>query len=125
MSTVPHPDEAAFLAAIGEQPADALPRLIFADWLDEHGRADEAAWLRADVRLAQAYPDTDPDDLLAIKDLKPPAGVPSLWLARSLGDVTRVLGAMLLGLGRFLGPALRAFVTGLPHRPRGSEADAA
>ena len=57
MSTVPHPDEAAFLAAIGEQPADALPRLIFADWLDEHGRADEAAWLRADVRLAQAYPD--------------------------------------------------------------------
>ncbi len=30
-------DEAAFLAAIAAAPADALPRLVYADWLEERG----------------------------------------------------------------------------------------
>src|SRR5579885_649141 len=30
-------DRAAFLAAVRATPADDLPRLVFADWLDEHG----------------------------------------------------------------------------------------
>lgn len=32
---VEHPEEAAFWAAIGERPDDQLPRLVFADWLDD------------------------------------------------------------------------------------------
>ena len=31
-------DESALLAAIEANPADDLPRLVYADWLDEHGR---------------------------------------------------------------------------------------
>jgi len=35
-------DETAFLAAIADAPHDRAPRLVFADWLDEHDRPDEA-----------------------------------------------------------------------------------
>ena len=33
-------EEDAFWAAIGSNPADSLPRLVFADWLDENPRHD-------------------------------------------------------------------------------------
>jgi uncharacterized protein (TIGR02996 family) len=36
----------ALLAAIEAAPGDDAPRLIFADWLEEHGEADTAAWIR-------------------------------------------------------------------------------
>src|SRR4051812_33743754 len=32
-----HPDAAAFVRAVCDAPDDDLPRLIFADWLDERG----------------------------------------------------------------------------------------
>ncbi|MGL6094513.1 MAG: TIGR02996 domain-containing protein [Fimbriiglobus sp.] len=34
-------DREPFLHAIFAAPADDVPRLVFADWLDEHG---DAAW---------------------------------------------------------------------------------
>jgi uncharacterized protein (TIGR02996 family) len=37
---------APFLAAVLARPDDDLPRLIFADWLDEHGDADRAEFIR-------------------------------------------------------------------------------
>ena len=117
MTTRSDTDEPAFVAAIRDRPQDALPRLIFADWLDEYGRADEAAWLRADVRLAQSYPDADRDDLRAVQNLRPPDGVPSLWLAHSLGDVVQTLGAMFLALGRYLGPLFRTLRAEAPGEP--------
>jgi uncharacterized protein (TIGR02996 family) len=44
-----HPDEAAFLAAIAAAPDDALPRLVFADWLEERNDP-RAVWVRdADI----------------------------------------------------------------------------
>jgi uncharacterized protein (TIGR02996 family) len=46
----------AFLRDIAERPADDAPRLIYADWLEEHGGAAEAAraaFIRAQCRLAQ------------------------------------------------------------------------
>ena len=36
----------AFLKAIFDAPADDLPRLVFADWLDEHGNPDWAELIR-------------------------------------------------------------------------------
>lgn len=38
--------ETAFLRAIIENPDDLAPRLIYADWLDEHGDADQAEFIR-------------------------------------------------------------------------------
>jgi uncharacterized protein (TIGR02996 family) len=45
-------DEAAFLAAIIERPDDDVPRLVFADWLDEHGQPERAEFVRVQVELA-------------------------------------------------------------------------
>lgn len=42
-------DRHAFLAAIKANPDDDTPRLVFADWLDEHGEPERAAMLRVQV----------------------------------------------------------------------------
>jgi uncharacterized protein (TIGR02996 family) len=39
-------DRAAFIAAIIAAPDDDLPRLVFADWLDEHGDSARAEFIR-------------------------------------------------------------------------------
>ena len=46
-------DEAAFLAALKANPADDLTRLVYADWLDEHGDASKAEYLRQVVDLVR------------------------------------------------------------------------
>jgi uncharacterized protein (TIGR02996 family) len=50
--TAPHPDEAAFLRAICAEPADDTPRLVYADWLEEHGQGERAEFIRVQVELA-------------------------------------------------------------------------
>jgi uncharacterized protein (TIGR02996 family) len=42
----------AFLQAIVENPDDDTPRLVYADWLDEHGQPDRAEFIRLQVRLS-------------------------------------------------------------------------
>ncbi|MDB5311977.1 MAG: hypothetical protein JWO38_6179 [Gemmataceae bacterium] len=59
-------DRDALLAAILAAPDDDLPRLVYADWLDENGRAippperrtaaDRAAFIRAQIEAARAEP---------------------------------------------------------------------
>jgi uncharacterized protein (TIGR02996 family) len=51
-------EEAAFLAAIREHPDDT-PRLAYADWLQEHERAERAEFIRAQIGLTH-LPDGDP-----------------------------------------------------------------
>jgi uncharacterized protein (TIGR02996 family) len=41
-----HPDRAAMLRTILEHPEADEPRLIFADWLDDHGEHPSAAFIR-------------------------------------------------------------------------------
>jgi uncharacterized protein (TIGR02996 family) len=43
----------AFLQAIIEAPNDDVPRLVFADWLDDHGDADRAEFIRLQIELAR------------------------------------------------------------------------
>src|SRR5262245_24344910 len=52
----------AFLDAIREAPDDDAPRLIFADWLDDHGESDRAAFIPAQAPPARMAPD-GPDRL--------------------------------------------------------------
>jgi uncharacterized protein (TIGR02996 family) len=47
------------LADIAEHPEDDTPRLIYADWLDDHGDADRADFIRLQCRLAR-MPAGDP-----------------------------------------------------------------
>ncbi len=50
-------DREAFVSAIAANPADDLPRLVFADWLDEHGEGDRADFIRTQIRCHHALPD--------------------------------------------------------------------
>jgi uncharacterized protein (TIGR02996 family) len=43
----------AFLQAILEDPDDDTPRLVYADWLDDHGRPERAEFIRLQCRLAR------------------------------------------------------------------------
>jgi uncharacterized protein (TIGR02996 family) len=52
--------EAAFLRAIRDDPDDDTPRLVFADWLEEHGdpvRAARGELMRVQCELARWVPD--------------------------------------------------------------------
>jgi uncharacterized protein (TIGR02996 family) len=46
--------EDAFLQAIIESPDDDVPRLVFADWLDDHGQHERAEFIRVQCELARA-----------------------------------------------------------------------
>jgi uncharacterized protein (TIGR02996 family) len=47
------PDAAPFLAAIRAAPDDDAPRLIYADWLDEHDQPERAEFIRVQCELAR------------------------------------------------------------------------
>lgn len=51
-------DEAAFLARIREEPDADLPRLVFADWLQEQGHEKRAHFIRAQIELATLTEDS-------------------------------------------------------------------
>lgn len=58
-------DEATLLAAVAAAPDDDTPRLVYADWCDDHGRPDRAEFVRVQCRLAAGSPaDDDYPDLL-------------------------------------------------------------
>jgi uncharacterized protein (TIGR02996 family) len=44
-------DELALLRTICEQPDCDVPRLVYADWLDEHGQHDRAEFIRLQIEL--------------------------------------------------------------------------
>src|SRR4051794_41867058 len=46
-------DHDALVRAVCEHPDDDTPRLIYADFIEENGEADQAAFVRAQVELAR------------------------------------------------------------------------
>jgi uncharacterized protein (TIGR02996 family) len=52
-------DHAAFLAAVAANPDDDLPRLVYADWLEENGDAARAEFIRVQCELERCTPDDD------------------------------------------------------------------
>lgn len=75
------PGSEPFLAAIAARPDDDTPRLVFADWLDENGDPDRAAFIRGQIELARqaAAGETDPDLLARTEGLLAARG--DAWLA--------------------------------------------
>jgi uncharacterized protein (TIGR02996 family) len=49
-------DEEALLRAVWDAPNDDAPRLVYADWLDEHGNADRAEFIRVQCERTGADP---------------------------------------------------------------------
>src|SRR5262245_51199419 len=50
----------ALLAAVCETPDDDAPRLVFADWCEEHGEPERAEFIRLQLRKA-AMDEDDPE----------------------------------------------------------------
>ena len=46
-------DERALIQAVIAAPDDDTPRMVYADWLDEHGRPERAEFIRVDCELAR------------------------------------------------------------------------
>jgi uncharacterized protein (TIGR02996 family) len=46
-------DDEAFLRAIIDNPDDDLPRMVYADWLDEHGQPERAEFIRVQCELSR------------------------------------------------------------------------
>jgi uncharacterized protein (TIGR02996 family) len=61
--------EEAFIQSIREAPADDAPRLIYADWLEEHGQADRAEFIRIQCQLARGNVSNPelPSDFLSLQ----------------------------------------------------------
>ena len=43
----------ALLRTIEDHPDDDMPRLVFADWLQEHGEEERAEFIRVQIELAR------------------------------------------------------------------------
>src|SRR5262245_40576311 len=52
-------EDVALLQEIVESPDDDLPRLVYADWLDDHGQAERAEFIRVQVELARLAEEDD------------------------------------------------------------------
>ena len=92
--------EDGFLSSILADPDDDVPRLVYADWLEDHGEPRRAAFIRAQCRLARLDEDDPgrpslvreeaeylPKALAALEAKPRPA-----WLAKLPGRVPQGLG---------------------------------
>lgn len=62
------PDDATFLRAVGAAGDDSLPRLVHADWLDEHGQSARAEFIRTQCALAAADLTADRRRVLELRE---------------------------------------------------------
>lgn len=82
-----------FLAAIAEQPADAALRLIYADFLDDHGRHAEAlAWRETADRVPADYEEIRSCHLTGKRTVY-------VWLKEHDGPDASQCGGELIGRG--------------------------
>jgi uncharacterized protein (TIGR02996 family) len=54
MNYYDHPTYQHLIAAIRSSPADDLPRLVAADWLEENGESERAEWMRFSIASPSA-----------------------------------------------------------------------
>jgi uncharacterized protein (TIGR02996 family) len=69
----------AFLQDICEHPEDDGPRLIYADWLDDHGDSDRAEFIRTQVELARLDEEDERRQPLAERETQLLAEHESAW----------------------------------------------
>jgi uncharacterized protein (TIGR02996 family) len=62
-----HPEEDSLLRAVAAEPDDAV-RLVYADWLDEHGEPERAEFIRVQIERARLAEDDDRQAELAARE---------------------------------------------------------
>lgn len=73
-------DEPALLAAICADPGDDTPRLVYADWLDEHDRHLQAELLRVQIELSKLVMANEKRDRLRWRESVLLAGPVDEWI---------------------------------------------
>jgi uncharacterized protein (TIGR02996 family) len=81
------PEEEAFLEGIARNPPDNTARLIYADWLEEHGDDSRAEYLRVLCAWLASRPAEDQRLVERERELRPALG--RKWLARIRGMPVR------------------------------------
>jgi uncharacterized protein (TIGR02996 family) len=87
-----HPDWPAFLAAILAEPADNALRLVAADFLEEHGRAARAEFIRVQVAL-WSNPAPEADELRCRERayLDPLSAHGPVWAAEECAELVEIV----------------------------------
>jgi uncharacterized protein (TIGR02996 family) len=99
-------DDRALLAAVLSDPDDDLPRLAYADWLDEHGDDDRAEFIRGQIELARTPAADDRHAQLLARCRQLEERCRADWVAGCPPGV--VVGDFERGFPRRVGPPLRA-----------------
>src|SRR5262245_23483911 len=73
--------EGAFLADICEHPDEDAPRLVYADWLDDHGQPDRAEFIRVQCERARLPEGDDRRGGLAAREERLLLGHEAAWRA--------------------------------------------
>jgi uncharacterized protein (TIGR02996 family) len=107
-------DDRALLSAVLADPDDDLPRLAYADWLDEHGDDDRAEFIRAGVELSHLPPNEDRHAQLAARCRHLEERRRGDWLAGAPPGV--VVADFERGFPRRVGPPLRNYTDRLLGR---------
>jgi uncharacterized protein (TIGR02996 family) len=81
------PDD-AFLQAILESPDDDTPRLIYADWLEEHGQPERAEFIRLQCLLARMPVDDPRQHKRKARERELAAANGKTWIGPLVGLVT-------------------------------------
>jgi uncharacterized protein (TIGR02996 family) len=61
-------DRETLLRGVSENPDDDAPRLVYADWLDEHGDPRQAEFIRVQIQLAQVPESERPSHPLTARE---------------------------------------------------------
>jgi uncharacterized protein (TIGR02996 family) len=75
-------DDEAFIRAIVDRPGDDLPRLVYADWLDERGDP-RGEYLRIEMELAKEAKKPQADGTVTFQWVElPDSGLDPVWVTR-------------------------------------------
>jgi uncharacterized protein (TIGR02996 family) len=107
-------DGAALLRAIIDNPSENAPRLVYADWLDEHDDPDRAEFIRGQIRLSGMEPWDDGYTALDIRCRQLERAHPE-WLGG--------LGKFVSRSERFYGQRDEPFERGFPARVKQTPAE--
>jgi uncharacterized protein (TIGR02996 family) len=113
-STAPRPEVLAFLEEIKQRPEDDTPRLVLADWLEEHGDP-RGEFVRVQCRLARLAEDDPRRPALLRQQAELLGSHTSEWLGRlppgTKTEFRRGLLWLMLGYRSLRGRLLRQWVS--------------
>src|SRR5262245_657448 len=78
----------ALLRQVIDEPDADAPRLVFADWLEEHGDGDRADFIRAQIRRAALDPDDPLQSELQAREWRLLLANARDWLEEDFDDPT-------------------------------------